>query len=82
MPAITIRALPEGTKQRLRQRAAANARSMEAEARAILEEALSRPVRADLTWVQELVMLVDDIESGQALSAPPRIDPARAADLA
>jgi plasmid stability protein len=33
MTAITLRQLPEGVKQRLRLRAAANGRSMEADAR-------------------------------------------------
>lgn len=41
--AITVRGLAPGVKARLRMRAAQNARSMEAEARAILEAALASP---------------------------------------
>ena len=41
MAAITIRQLDPMVKQRLRERAAANGRSMEAEARALLELSLS-----------------------------------------
>ncbi|HLM87306.1 MAG TPA: TraY domain-containing protein [Solirubrobacteraceae bacterium] len=40
MATLTIRGLDEATKARLRMRAARNARSMEAEVRAILEDAL------------------------------------------
>jgi antitoxin FitA len=42
MASITIRRLPEITKRRLRLRAARNGRSMEQEARELLERALSR----------------------------------------
>ncbi|GAB3194973.1 plasmid stabilization protein [Nocardioides hungaricus] len=55
MSAITIRKLPEGLKQRLRMRAAANGRSMEAEARDILVSALAEPRQVDLTWVEMLM---------------------------
>jgi len=57
MSAITVRQLPEGVKQRLRMRAAANGRSMEAEARSILVDALSEERQVDLTWVEELIAL-------------------------
>jgi plasmid stability protein len=43
MASITIRKLPENTKRRLRIRAARNGRSMEQEARELLESGLSRP---------------------------------------
>lgn len=76
MAAITIRRLDEATKQRLRVRASAHGRSMEAEARAILTEALARPARADLTWVQELVELAHEA-GGVDLPIPPRDDHAR-----
>ena len=55
MTAITVRKLPEDAKQRLRMRAAANGRSMEAEARSILLEALDQPSRVDLTWIEQLI---------------------------
>ena len=42
MASITIRQLPENTKRRLRMRAASNGRSMEQEARELLEKALSQ----------------------------------------
>jgi plasmid stability protein len=42
MASITIRKLPEHTKRRLRIRAARNGRSMEQEARELLETGLSR----------------------------------------
>lgn len=45
MAAITIRDIDDDVKERLRVRAAENGRSMEAEARAILERATSRPKR-------------------------------------
>ncbi|MCL2768887.1 MAG: Arc family DNA-binding protein [Solirubrobacterales bacterium] len=40
MATLTVRGLDEGTKARLRMRAAAHGRSMEGEVRAILEETL------------------------------------------
>jgi plasmid stability protein len=42
MASITIRRLPENTKRRLRIRAARNGRSMEQEARELLEAGLAR----------------------------------------
>jgi plasmid stability protein len=42
MASITIRRLPENTKRRLRIRAARNGRSMEQEARELLESGLAR----------------------------------------
>ncbi len=43
MASITIRKLPENTKRRLRIRAARNGRSMEQEARDLLEASLAQP---------------------------------------
>ncbi len=43
MPVLTIRNVPDETKSRLRIRAAEHGRSMEAEVRAILENALGEP---------------------------------------
>lgn len=48
--------MPDGVKQRLRMRAAANGRSMEAEARTILVAALSEDRRVDLGWIDQLVV--------------------------
>lgn len=57
MTAITVRKLPEDVKQRLRMRAASNGRSMEAEARTILVEALAEEPVVDLAWVEALIEL-------------------------
>ncbi len=79
MTAITIRKLPEGAKQRLRMRAAAHGRSMEAEARLILLEALDRTQRADLTWIEQLIEVGDEL-GGVELELTDD-EPATAADL-
>ena len=55
MSAITIRKLPDDAKQRLRMRAATNGRSMEAEARSILLDALNRSTRDDTPWFEQLI---------------------------
>jgi plasmid stability protein len=60
MPAITIRKLPEDLKQRLRMRAAAHGRSMEAEAREILTLALEES-RADVSWIERLIAVGDEL---------------------
>lgn len=58
MAAITIRNLSDDTKRRLRMRAAEHGRSMEAEAREILSDALAPEVqRVDLSWVEGLIEL-------------------------
>lgn len=79
MTAITIRKLPEGAKQRLRMRAAANARSMEAEARAILLAGLDESAHIDLTWIEQLIEIGHEL-GGVDLPIPDD-EPARAADL-
>ena len=81
MAAITIRALDEETKRRLKLRAAENNRSMEAEARHILQDALGRPAHPDLTWVEQLIVLAQEAGGGD-LPVPPRDDVARAATFA
>ncbi|MGL5930949.1 MAG: FitA-like ribbon-helix-helix domain-containing protein [Dermatophilaceae bacterium] len=79
MTAITVRQLPDGVKQRLRMRAAANGRSMEAEARSILVAALETDRPVDLTWVNSLVQLGDDLGGVEVPVVPD--EPAPAADL-
>lgn len=79
MTAITIRKLPEEVKQRLRMRAAEHGRSMEAEARDILLAALDEPRRVDLTWVEQLVALGEEV-GGVELDLPAR-DAARTPDF-
>jgi plasmid stability protein len=79
MSAITIRKLPEGAKQRLRMRAAAHGRSMEAEARIILLEALDRTQRVDLNWIEQLIEIGDEL-GGVELELPAD-EPASAAEF-
>ena len=79
MSAITIRKLPDGAKQRLRLRAAANGRSMEAEARTILLEGLDRTEGADLSWIEQLIGVGDEL--GGVELALPGDEPATAAEL-
>ncbi len=80
MPAINIRNLPDETHRALRVRAAQNGRSMEAEARAILDETLRPAERARLG--SALVELfrplggVDlDVQRDQTPAEPERFDP-------
>lgn len=54
MAALSIRDLDDGVKERLRVRAARNGRSMEAEARSILTEAVDGP-RAERNLVTALM---------------------------
>lgn len=79
MSAITIRKLPEEAKRRLRLRAAARGTSMEAEARAILLAALAEPVRDDLSWIEQLIAVGDELGGVDLPSVPD--DAATAADL-
>lgn len=79
MAAITIRQLPDGLKHRLRLRAATHGRSMEAEAREILMTALSTPAQADLSWIECLIGVADDL-GGVDLPLPERSEP-RTVDL-
>ena len=78
MATITVRDLDDDVRQRLKERAAANNRSMEAEARAILSEA----VRVD-TFVTDWLELAEDFRrefGGVELPVPPRSTP-RDSDL-
>ena len=79
MAALSIRDLNERVRERLRIRAAANGRSMEAEVRAILEDAVSEPEdKEDL--VTSLVHRFSEL-GGVDLDVPTRTEPARAADF-
>jgi plasmid stability protein len=60
MATITVRGLDEDVQRRLNQRAAANNRSMEAEARAILSEAVDEQ-EFGAAWVQMSARLRGDI---------------------
>lgn len=73
--AVTVRGLAPALKARLRVRAAHNARSMEAEARAILEAALA-DVEADTTDLASFARQLFAQFGGIDLELPSR-DPAR-----
>lgn len=70
MATLTIRDLDDQVKAGLRVRAAHNGRSMEAEARVILADAVARGPRSGLgTRIRERFG-----ESGSSLDIPPRTD--------
>ncbi|KXP03653.1 FitA-like ribbon-helix-helix domain-containing protein [Tsukamurella pseudospumae] len=76
MATLTIRNLPDHVKEKLRIRAAHNGRSMEAEARMILEESLVEPGKVDLSWVEAFIELGREF-GGIELEIPPReVEPA------
>lgn len=76
MATLTIRNLSDHVRDRLRVRAAENGRSMEAEARMILEESLVEPGKVDLSWVEAFIELRNEF-GGIELDIPPReVEPA------
>jgi plasmid stability protein len=77
--ALSIRGLDDRVKERLRIRAARHGRSMEAEIRAILVEAVSEPTVSDGLFTT-LLGRFGEI-GGVDLELPPRSTPARAADV-
>jgi plasmid stability protein len=79
MAALSIRNLDEDIKRRLRIRAAQHGRSMEAEVRAILEDAVREPERSGglFTTLMDRVGAIGGVE----LDLPPRSTPPRAAEL-
>ena len=79
MAAISIRDLDDQVRDRLRIRAAANGRSMEAEARAILTEAV-RPKDESRGLLATLLDRMHEI-GGVELDLPERTTPVRSADL-
>lgn len=80
MAALSIRNLDESVKQRLQSRAARHGRSMEAEARAILTEAVREP--ADSAGLFTALLDRFGELGGIDLELPDRAEPARAADFA
>ncbi|GAB3751575.1 FitA-like ribbon-helix-helix domain-containing protein [Microlunatus parietis] len=76
MSTITVRNLPEATRRALKERAARNNRSMEAEARSILEEAVGD---GGPNWVEEWLDAAESLR-GDPLPIPER-SPARTVDL-
>ncbi len=79
MAAISIRGLDDQVRERLRLRAAANGRSMEAEVRAILTEAV-RPQEEPRSLLASLLDRMQQV-GGVELHLPERATPARAADV-
>lgn len=79
MAAVSIRDLDDHVRERLRMRAAAHGRSMEAEIRNILTEAVSQPSESRGL----LATLLDRIGEvgGAELDLPERSTPARAAEV-
>lgn len=74
MATITVRNLDDDVQRRLKQRAAASNRSMEAEARAILSEAVAQR-EFGAVWIEESVRL-----RGEPIPDPVRSTP-RESDL-
>jgi plasmid stability protein len=80
MAALSIRNLDETVKRRLQARAARHGRSMEAEAREILIQAVSEP--ADSAGLFTALLDRFGALGGVDLELPDRTEPARAADFA
>lgn len=79
MAALSVRDLDETVRERLRVRAAEHGRSMEAEIRAILTEAVSAP--ADSKGLAQTLLARFGEFGGLDLELPARSDAPRAADL-
>jgi plasmid stability protein len=79
MAAVSIRDLDDGVKERLRIRAARHGRSMEAEIRAILADAVSEPSASEGLFTALLDRFAE--LGGVELDLPPRATRTRAADL-
>lgn len=79
MAAVSIRGLDDQVKERLRVRAARHGRSMEAEIRAILVEAVGETSTSEglFTTLLDRMGAIGGVE----LELPPRAAPPRAADL-
>ena len=79
MAAVSVRDLDETVRERLRIRAAQHGRSMEAEIRAILTDAVSRP--DDSPGLAQAILTRFGDLGGVDLEPPPRAEAPRAADL-
>jgi len=79
MSALSIRNLDESVKERLQLRAARHGRSMEAEARAIITEAVSES--ADSAGLFTTLLDQFGVLGGVDMELPGRTEPARAADI-
>jgi plasmid stability protein len=74
MAPFTIRGLDEQVRDQLRVQAARHGRSMEAEARAILTEAVASPVERSLV---NIMMAMREALEGEGLELPSRADEVR-----
>lgn len=79
MAAVSVRDLDESVRERLRVRAAQHGRSMEAEIRAILTDAVAAP-SDPRGLAQTLLVRFSDL-GGVDLDVPERLQAPRAADL-
>lgn len=79
LSAMSIRGLDERVKERLRVRAARHGRSMEAEARAILTDAVSEP--GDGGGLAQAIIDRFGAVGGVELDLPPRAAGVRAAEF-
>lgn len=73
MATITVRGLDDEVQRRLKQRAAANNRSMEAEARAILSDAVDDQ-EFGAAWIEMSTKLRGEAIPLQTRSAPRELD--------
>lgn len=71
MATLTIRGLNEDVRDRLRVRAATHGRSMEAEARTILSEAVASPVERSLV---DIMLAMREALDGEGLEFPSHAD--------
>ena len=74
MATLTIRGLDDDIRDRLRLRAATHGRSMEAEARSILAEAVASPIERSLV---DIMLAMRKTLDGEGLELPERGDPVR-----
>ena len=74
MATLTIRGLDDDIRDRLRLRAATHGRSMEAEARSILAEAVASPIERSLA---DIMLAMRETLAGEGLELPGRGDPVR-----
>jgi plasmid stability protein len=74
MATLTIRGLDEHVRDQLRVQAATHGRSMEAEARAILSEAVASPVERSLV---DIMIAMREALEGEGLELPSRADEVR-----
>lgn len=80
MAAVSVRDLDETVRERLRVRAAQHGRSMEAEIRAILTDAVAPPTDPQ-GLAQALLMRFGHDLGGVDLELPSRAEPPRGADF-